>query len=749
MASGTPVPRPWEAGMGEFVERARSGRRRRLSSAGRGIIGALVAVSVLLAGPSGHAQGAQRYALLVGVAEYPSLPARSQLPGTRNDVQLYHRVLRERGFRAGNVRMLADGIPGGRLPTRAAIIAGFEELEKKAAKGDFVFLLFAGHGSQQPARNLGPGNPEPDGLDETFMPRDIGKWDSPTATVVNAIVDDEFNEWFSRIRNKGAFVWAVFTTCHSGSVTRGFPARVRALKPQELGVPAAAMERAKAQAKKLFGAPQSDLAQAGGSLEGGVRLTPDAGGFVAFEAVQSYEEELEEQQPAGSPNGRDHGRLAYVLAEVLAMNRSMSYRQAGQQLLQIYAARNYHNTTPLFEGPSLDATVFGDTVVERKPQWPIASSGGEIRVDAGSLHQIGEGAVFAVMPDATAADGKALGYLQAKKVGIYESTLGPVAHGKKAKIDPGKIPASAFARLVNANLSIALGVSLPPESKTLTANEARVKPALDKLATQVIPGLRVEWKRPGAVGDIRLLIKDDQLWLMRPGAELVREGPAKTHSITLASKSEQEIIAALSDNLRKIGRVVNLARLASRMSATPLARAVDFQIELIRGGKASKVAFSSVPTFRDGDQLDVTIRNSHERSVDVTILAIDRNYKIDVLFPSRAGDSNRVEAKSQPLKLPRLVLEAATPAQEAILFIVTEAKALGERTDFSFLEQSELPRTRGAGAGGNDLMDALVAIGFQAERTRAVKVSTATTETTAMQLFRFNSIPKAGGAAKP
>ena len=293
------------------------------------------------------AHAGERYALLVGVSEYPSLPSRAQLPGAKNDVLLYQRVLKERGFKSENVKVLADRMASAQPPTRSAIVAAFAELEKKAAKGDYIFLLFAGHGSQQPAKDLGPNNPEPDGLDESFLPRDIGKWDAPRATVTNAIVDDEFNLMISAIRNKGAFVWSVFTTCHSGSVTRGLPAKTRGVKPTDLGIPQVAIDRAEAEAAKLYGKTQSDLSQANGALKGGSQLLASAGGFVAFEAVQSDEEEVEEVQPPGRGEADAHGRLAYVLAEVLAMNRAMSYRQAGQQILQIYRSRGYRHTTPL------------------------------------------------------------------------------------------------------------------------------------------------------------------------------------------------------------------------------------------------------------------------------------------------------------------------------------------------------------------------------------------------------------------
>ena len=51
----------------------------------------------------------------------------------------------------------------------------------------------------------------------------IGPWSDATAAVQNGLVDDEIGALIDGLRAKGADVWAVFDSCHSGTVTRGAP----------------------------------------------------------------------------------------------------------------------------------------------------------------------------------------------------------------------------------------------------------------------------------------------------------------------------------------------------------------------------------------------------------------------------------------------------------------------------------------------------------------------------------------------
>jgi len=105
-----------------------------------------VAFLLCVFAPPGHAEN---HALLVGVSNYPTLPAMS-LYGPANDVELMRTVLLRKGFAAGNVQALADGVKGAGDPTRASILKALDGIVAKARAGDFVMLFFAGHGSQQP-----------------------------------------------------------------------------------------------------------------------------------------------------------------------------------------------------------------------------------------------------------------------------------------------------------------------------------------------------------------------------------------------------------------------------------------------------------------------------------------------------------------------------------------------------------------------------------------------------------------------
>src|SRR5262249_19235261 len=138
-----------------------------------------------------------RRALLIGCSDYPKLSPKLWLKGPANDVLMMHEVLtRHFDFKPENIVTLseAQGKKDSNLdPDPANIEREYTELAKKAQEGDYIVILMAGHGSQQPEKEGSP-EPEPDGLDELFLPRDTGKWDGGKGTVENAIIDDELGE---------------------------------------------------------------------------------------------------------------------------------------------------------------------------------------------------------------------------------------------------------------------------------------------------------------------------------------------------------------------------------------------------------------------------------------------------------------------------------------------------------------------------------------------------------------------------
>lgn len=114
------------------------------------------------------------------------------------------------------VTILADGVEGGTLPTRAAILDAFAAMARVSRQGDLVFVSMSGHGTRQPDID----GDETDGLDEVFLPSDTGRAEGGARTIPNALVDDEIGAAVLAIRKTGADVFLVMDSCHSGTGLR-------------------------------------------------------------------------------------------------------------------------------------------------------------------------------------------------------------------------------------------------------------------------------------------------------------------------------------------------------------------------------------------------------------------------------------------------------------------------------------------------------------------------------------------------
>src|SRR5262249_9911713 len=102
----------------------------------------------------------------------------------------------------------------------------FESLIARAKPESRVVIVLSGHGIQVPippsqTNPLDPKNYEPDGMDEVFLPADVGDW--TVEGLKNAILDDQVGAWLDQLRAKGAHVLIVFDCCHSGTMTRSGP----------------------------------------------------------------------------------------------------------------------------------------------------------------------------------------------------------------------------------------------------------------------------------------------------------------------------------------------------------------------------------------------------------------------------------------------------------------------------------------------------------------------------------------------
>ena len=139
----------------------------------RGVTLALAAAPMLLGATalSTPVLARANYALLVTASDYPNLDPKYWLKGPKNDEVLVRDYLLNAApvkFAPQNVVALGSG-DGLELATHKAILDHLAEIAQKARPGDFVYLHFSGHGSQQPAK---VDANEPDGRDEVFLAAD-------------------------------------------------------------------------------------------------------------------------------------------------------------------------------------------------------------------------------------------------------------------------------------------------------------------------------------------------------------------------------------------------------------------------------------------------------------------------------------------------------------------------------------------------------------------------------------------------
>ncbi len=234
----------------------------------------------------------RRRALLVGVNTYrqapetgPSTePGRGGAPGSgfrattrefgdlrgpANDVELMREILTAKyGFT--EIKVLKN-----QQATRESIIQAVRShLIDEASPGDVCVFYYAGHGSR--VRN----SKDPKGWDESIVPADSTRG-APD------IRDKEIARLFLKAIDKGVFLTAIFDSCHSGSIARGFPGAQRLTR--------------------TVAPNQTDVADPPDFID-----TPEDKGALVLSA--SKDDQLAQEDFYG---GQWHGDFTWALAEVL------------------------------------------------------------------------------------------------------------------------------------------------------------------------------------------------------------------------------------------------------------------------------------------------------------------------------------------------------------------------------------------------------------------------------------------------
>ncbi|MCI5078569.1 caspase family protein [Oricola sp.] len=676
------------------------------SSAARAALFAGMTTVVLSAAP---AWAQTNRALIVAVSEYPELDPTLWLTGPANDARLVRSYLLDNApieFFDSNIAVLADGVDDSKAPTGDNIRAALATLASETEPGDFVLLHFSGHGSQAPA--LQPGT-EQDGLDELFLPADVAGWDQKTGTIRNALVDDELGAMINAIIDKGARVWAVFDSCHSGTVTRagitaGDPLdaeRSRKLSPLALGVPQEVLDAVEP-VRTRSGNPQPEAA----TLE---TVDDGDGAFVYFYAAQTNETTPEMRLPADDPDRVSHGLFTFTLFETLAQNPALTYRQLGEEVLRRYSTGYRAQPTPLFEG-SLDTPVFGSDIGEggRIQQWPVKQDGAAKVFSAGRLHGISVGDELALLDSPAASDDAKLATIRVTKTDEFKSEF-EIVDGGFVLLEPGY-----YARKPAEELRFSITAAMPDQDKLTDAEREAVTAVIDTLRETDREGLRLELVGPGERADIYLQAADGAVWLLPVGSEWIKDGANKTISVQFDGRDAGEAAGLLADTLARIARVTNLIRLGDSFGNGEGGLEVTYLVKSARTGEMTPIAPPAIPRVEPGDELFVEARNTSNRPLDLNILYVGVSYSIDFMYNGRIFPN-------ETLRDGVLDFVEGEYGRERLINIVTQADPQSALADFGWLAQPAIGRTREAAAEeGGGFGDMLAEAGF-GETTRAAQ----------------------------
>ncbi|MEO6395800.1 MAG: caspase family protein [Devosia sp.] len=694
----------------------------------------------------GSAQ-AENYALLVAATEYPNLAEKYWLKGPANDAILVSDYLLNAApvkFQPANVEVLATA-PGHDNPTKANILAGLARIAETVGDGDFVYLHFSGHGTYQPAID---DPSEPDGKDEVFLASDVMMAPPGEKAMPNAVTDNELGDAITKIRDKGAFVWAIFDNCHSGTVTRAALEEgdlvERKIEPADLGIPDSAFPEPKDDETAQRVAPVTEGDEA-------VEASQPKGGLVAFFAAQSTETTPEKNFPVEQADGSikdiKYGVFTYTIFSALAKNPSQSYRQLAQSVLQEYAARNTLKPTPLFEG-QLDAPVFGSNEVAASQQWAtsVDTADGSIGITAGQLHGLGKGTKLLLLASPADPDDKAIGLMEVVSAETLRSKLEPIADGTHALIAKGDIPKGAYVRLAEQNFTFALTVARPDPASANADEVARVNQALDAILAETESDdrqtpLRMKLVEPGQEADLRLAVYSDRqvaalsndprqqsavvdaspaLWLMPPNGDISLLPSTRTPALSLADTGLNETFeTTLTNNLVTIFRATSLSRLSQANTYKPTAFQLGFGLQKAGSDTIAALDLENTPIVQQGDWLHIDLNNKSGKPMDLNVLYIDHGYAITQLCKVHLAAGDHLFA-------PLAGLNTTDMGAERIIVVLNE-NLKEVTTDLSYLSQPAITRTRDA--GDDSLMGMIADLGA-GDSTRgptavATKTSTA------------------------
>jgi hypothetical protein len=333
----------------------------------------------------------QKWALLIGINEYPKLESRYHLEGCLNDVDSLEELLTSRlfAFPARNILKLSSpAADAEHLATRDNILAAFRRhlIENdKIQQDDIVVIYYSGHGSQIPDED----GDEEDGFDETIVPCDSG--DRSNREEVRDISDDEISALLDQLALRTKNINLLIDSCHSGTITR---ALMDAESTDALG-----RERYLPPASYPVTTTTRPVTRAATRAMGPSGWMPLSDGYVVVSACMANERAREDRFSFW--RRKPYGIMTHYLLEAMKeIGPETTYFDIWDQL-RIKVSKHNRWQTPQIEG-ALERKVFGGAALPRKRYVEVLAKSAEgVELAAGLVHGATSGSKFAIFNSGT------------------------------------------------------------------------------------------------------------------------------------------------------------------------------------------------------------------------------------------------------------------------------------------------------------------------------------------------------------
>jgi len=580
--------------------------------------------------PVGTSQTMPRYALLIGVNDYPPGDTPESrvdpLQGPGNDVELVKKLLVERyGFQndADHIVTLV-----GKEATHQSIAANVKKqlIDKAAAHpGAIVLFYFSGHGSQIKDQDGDEG----DGYDETLVAYDSRQ---PAGSDIS---DDEVNNWLRELNHNTNHVTFILDSCHSESGVRAVGTAVSRSLPPKSGI-------------------QSSLAARTLDEANGRTALASARGYVLLAGSLAYESAVEDYVDTAQGK-KKYGLFTYYLVQALMQDPQSTYRQAISRV-STALQKPSPNQDPQAEG-DLDSHVLNGSGQRDDPFIPIVAllNDGTFEIEAGAIMGLHEGAILAVYePSAQRLSGDKEKIANARviklgaersRVALSESPRIPMKKDAKVKI---VTPFFGLAPL-RVDLNDLPGQQTSSQDAQLLS-EIRKYLAEGRLGSAAEPGQAAELviRRGCLTDDFLWRASDTEIpldcipayYLSSPLADSALMG----FTVPLSNDNAAREIASRIEMLSRQNNIRNFENAAtSRLSGKVRIALIKVNVKVNENGQplvdyGNEIDSRGVTPMRIGENFLLKVFNDSGEDLRVSVVSLGSSGSVSVVGPNARGD---------------------------------------------------------------------------------------------------------------